>query len=213
MDQATAIRRAAEQDAATILQQATHQAAAIRRAAEQEAAELRAHLLAMLGELSRVSAYVSENLESPGGLATMPAPAIAPAATLAMAPPRPRATPDAPAIAPPRPRTRPDAPAIAPPSPRATSAKKPQGRPRQYRAMRVAAYATAALFLFAVGTGAMEAGLHGFRFFVFRPGGTGETAGSETDQQFLAQQAAARQAAAHHVAAPKGRHVIKSHNT
>ena len=73
--------------------------------------------------------------------------------------------------------------------------------------MRVAAAATAALVLFAAGTGATELGLHGFPFFVFRPGGTGQTAGTETDHQFLARQAAA----AHHAGAPKGRHHKKPH--
>jgi hypothetical protein len=62
--------------------------------------------------------------------------------------------------------------------------------------MRVAAAATAASFLFAVGTGVTELALHGFPFFVFRQGGTGETANPETDQQFLAAQAAAAKAAA-----------------
>jgi hypothetical protein len=73
--------------------------------------------------------------------------------------------------------------------------------------MRVAASITAATFGFAVLTGATEAAMHGFKFFVFRQAGTGETGkpDTQTDQQFLAQQAAA-----HHVA-PKGRHVAKSH--
>jgi hypothetical protein len=73
--------------------------------------------------------------------------------------------------------------------------------------MRIAAAATAALFSFAVLTGAVEMGLHGFKFFVFRQTGTGETGqpDTKTDQQFLAQQAAA----AHHSVAPKGRHVTK----
>jgi hypothetical protein len=162
--------------------------AAAREAAENEAAHLRTLILSLSEQLSHMSAYVTQNLESSGGLVTMPAPAVAPAQT--------------PTIAPPRPRTRPARPRTAP-------AKKPQGRHRQYQAMRITACATAALFLFAVATGATELGVHGFRFFVFRSGGTGETAGTETDQQFLAQQ----KAAAQHVAAPKGRHVIKSHAT
>jgi hypothetical protein len=174
-DQAAAIRRAAAQDAATIRQQANHQAAAIRRAAEQDAAELRRLLVAMSGELDQISAHFSGSPGSPGALATMPAPALAPAT----APPRPRMTP----------------------------AEKPQKQSRQYQAMRITTYVTAALILFAVITGVAEIGLHGFKFFVFRSGGTGETAGNETDRQFLAQQ----KALAHHVVAPKGRHVIKSH--
>ncbi len=83
--------------------------------------------------------------------------------------------------------------------------------------MRVAAAATAALFSVAVLTGAAEMGLHGFKFFVFRQTGTGETGqpDNETDQQFLAQQAAAAHHAAaptaHHAVKPKGRHAIKPH--
>jgi hypothetical protein len=71
--------------------------------------------------------------------------------------------------------------------------------------MRVAAFATAACFVFAAGTGAAEIGLHGFKFFTFRGGGVGETGGDQTDQQFQAQQAAA----AHQAAAPTGRHAAK----
>jgi hypothetical protein len=57
-------------------------------------------------------------------------------------------------------------------------ARQPEGRPRQLVAIRVAAVATAALVLFAVIAGTAEAALHGFRFFVFRSAGTGETPGS-----------------------------------
>jgi len=74
--------------------------------------------------------------------------------------------------------------------------RSPRGRPRQLQAMRVAAAATAVLFSFAVITGATEIGLHGFKFFVFRSAGAGETGGGETDQQFLAKEAAAARAAA-----------------
>jgi hypothetical protein len=73
--------------------------------------------------------------------------------------------------------------------------------------MRLATYATAALLLFAVICGVTEVGLHGFGFFVFRAGGVGQTAGSETDQQYLA-----RQAAAHHIVAPAERHPRKPHH-
>jgi hypothetical protein len=151
--------------------------------AAEEAAHLRAVILSLSERLSEMSAYVAQNLGSPGNqTATRPA-VIAPAQT--------------PAIAPRTPKTGPGAPA----------ARKPQKQPRQYQAMRIATYASAALLVFALVSGATEIGMRGFKFFVFRPGGTGETAGTETDQQFLARQADA----ALHVEAPKGRHVIKQH--
>jgi hypothetical protein len=146
--------------------------AAAREAAEREAAHLRAVILELSEQLSQMSAYVTQNLQGHGALATIPAPGDPPA---------------------------------SPPGPRPARARKPLKRPRQYQAMRVTTYATTALLLFAVITGAAEMGLHGFKFFVFRPGGTGETSGSETDQQFLARQAVT----AHHVVAPEGRHAIK----
>jgi hypothetical protein len=48
----------------------------------------------------------------------------------------------------------------------------------------VAAAATAALFLFAIVSGATEVALHGFSFFVFRSTGVGETGptGLQEDQ-------------------------------
>jgi hypothetical protein len=51
-------------------------------------------------------------------------------------------------------------------------------------AIRVVAAATAALFLFAVISGATEVALHGFSFFVFRSTGVGETGptGLQEDQ-------------------------------
>jgi hypothetical protein len=167
----------AEQDVAVIRQETT----AIREAAEKETAHLRAVILSLSEQLGQMSAYMRENLASPGGLATMPAPAIAP--------PRPRSRPGAPSARPPRPA-----------GPRTTSVRrrtaptrKPQARARQYNAMRVAAAATATLFSFAALTGTAELAGHGFKFFVFRQTGTGETGqpDTETDQQFLAQQAAA----------------------
>jgi hypothetical protein len=66
--------------------------------------------------------------------------------------------------------------------------------------MRIAASLTAASFLFAVATGLTELGLHGYQHFVFRPTGIG-SGGTETDQQFVAQQAAAAKAAAAKAAA------------
>ena len=76
-------------------------------------------------------------------------------------------------------------------------ARRPQGPPRQLVAIRVAAAVTSALVLFALATGTAEVALHGFKFFVFRETGAGETEPTApTDQQFVAQQAAAAKAAA-----------------
>jgi hypothetical protein len=82
-------------------------------------------------------------------------------------------------------------------APGTRAARSPQGPPRQLVAMRVAAAATATLAVFAVTAGTTEVALHGFKFFVFRSAGTGETGGTETDQQFLAKEAAAAKAMAH----------------
>jgi hypothetical protein len=194
--------RDVEQDAAVIRQEA----AAIRHAAEKEAAHLGAVILSLSEQLGQMSAYIRENLASPGGLATLPAPAIAP--------PRPRTTPE--------PRTRPSSPSARPARParsarlarpRTTPANESQARPRQYNAMRIATAATATLFSFAALTGATELGLHGFKFFVFRETGVGETGPTApTDQQFVAQQAAAAKAAAAKAATPHrpGKHSAKS---
>jgi hypothetical protein len=73
--------------------------------------------------------------------------------------------------------------------------------------MRVATYSTAALMLFALIAGGTEIGLNGFKFFVFREGGIGQTGGNTTDPQF---QQAEKQAAHHAAAAPKGRHHKKT---
>jgi hypothetical protein len=205
-DYAAAIRAAAEREAETITQQATSQAAAIREAAEREARELLARLDSMSGELSRVAAYVTENLGVPAVPAT---PALAPAlpdAAPALPGPRPASPQTRPAKPDSRP-ARPDSKPAEPAKPRTTPPSKPQKRPRQLQAMRIATYSTAALLSFAVISGAAELGLHGYKFFVFRAGGVGQTPGNETDQQFLARQAAA----AHHAAAPRGRHARRSH--
>jgi hypothetical protein len=68
--------------------------------------------------------------------------------------------------------------------------------------MRIATGATATLLALSVIGGAAQIGKHGFKFFVFREAGVGQTSGSETDQSFLTKQ----KAAAHHAAAPRGRH-------
>ncbi len=254
-DYAAAIRQAAEREANAITQQAasradamtqeaasrvdamtqeaTGRAIAIREAAEREAAELRARFDSMSSELSRVVAYLTENLATPAMPYTVPPmpvtvppmPVTAPAMPVT-APPMPVTAPPMPAspAAPPDsrparpgtgsapPDTRPARPGprpTGPARPRTAPAKKSQTQSRQYRAMRIATAATAALFSIAVISGATEIGLHGFPFFVFRQGATGETGGSETDHQFLAKEAAA----AHRVVSAKGRHHKKSHQT
>jgi hypothetical protein len=165
----------------------------------EEAAHLRAVILSLSERLSELLAYLTQNLEGLGDPSATRPSAIAPAQTPAIAPRRPRTGSGALAATPPG-RPRQD-------DPGTRSAKKPQKRPRQYQAMRIATCASAALLVFALVSGATEIGLRGFKFFVFRSGGTGETAGTETDQQFLAREAHA----ALHVEAPKGRHVIKQH--
>ena len=152
---------------------------------------MRAALMAMSDELSRVAAYVSENLGSPSGLATMPAPAIAPSR-----PVRPALAPGGPATAPVRPAgpgTRPDKPARpagpgARPAGPATrparpgtrnpatrpaarpgkSAGKPDTKGRRQRAGKKMMAALATLAAVGVVTGTAQLALHGPSFFIFR---------------------------------------------
>jgi hypothetical protein len=159
-DQATASLAGARVEAAALLRQASDQAAATLATAEQEAAEVRAAVMKLSSELGGVvSAYVTENLLSPTK------PAIKPAA-------RPAITPDPQRAAQPQAR-----PATKPPAetPGARPAVKPNARSRQYVAVRAMSVFTAALVLFALTAGASEVALHGFKFFVFRSAGAGET--------------------------------------
>jgi hypothetical protein len=218
--QAAHIARRAQADAAAMLEAAARDAAAIREAAQQDAAEMRTRLDSMLSELGRVAAFLTESYAIPALPATAPAfpgstpdlrePRSAPPAAIPMEPDtEPEAGPDArpgtrrarpvtgPHDTPARPGTR----SVGPARPvRTTPAKKPQNRPRQQRAMRIASYTTAALVSFALIFGATEIGLHGFKFFVFRESGQGQSTDGPTDQQFLTQQTAA------HHQAPTGRH-------
>jgi hypothetical protein len=208
----------AKQEAAELVRKASEQATATLTAAEQEAADIRATVTRLSVELGGVAAQVTENLfglaapgtkplTRPAGQPTvtpMPEPVTDPEARPA-APPTPnpvaRPAPDPGTRPQPRPAAKPGTKPAAKPGtrPAAKPGTKPgraKGAPRQLKAIRVAAVATAALFLFAVGSGAMEVAQHGFSFFVFRQTGTGETGPSApTDQQFLAQQAAAKAAA------------------
>jgi len=210
-DQMAASLADAKQEATDLVRNASEQATATLAAAESEAAEIRAAVTKLSAELGGVAAQVTENLV--GFVAPGTKPLTRPAAQPVATPtPEPVTEPEARPAAKPgtKPETRPTAkpagqpgarPATKPgtkpaPKPGARPAGRAKGKPRQLRAIRVAAAATAALFLFAVGSGAMELVEHGFSFFVFRETGTGETGPSApTDQQFLAQEAAAKAAA------------------
>jgi hypothetical protein len=186
--QATAIREAAENDAAAIRQEAF----AIREAAEREAAEMRAAILSMSDQLGRMAAYVSENFPS-GGAATALA-ANAPAA-LAGAPPavlptRPTPRPAAPDIRPrPAPATHPGRPATRPAGRPVTKPGKSTTRPgtsqgRQARAARKMFAVLAVTVAAGAITGATQIALHGGRFFIFRENGAGASETGLTDTQF-----------------------------
>ncbi len=191
--QAATICAVAERETEMIWQQASAQAAALREAAERQAAELRAAVLKLsagpggllTGDGSNVAGHDVVRLVGKPGTRTARKPAAAKPGTRTAR--KPAAEPGTNRAA--EPGTRP--------------ARRPQGPPRQLMAVRVAAAATAALCLFALTAGTTELALHGFAFFVFRSGGTGETAGKETDQQFLAKQAAAARAATARAAAVK----------
>jgi hypothetical protein len=179
----------ARQEAAELVRKASEQAAATLTAAEQEAAEIRATVTKLSADLGGVATFVTENLVSFSPPATKPLtrPAGQPVTGPAREPaPEPEARPAARPAA--KPGTRPKSRAVGErgttPTPKPTARSAPEGRPRQLAAIRVAAVATAALVLFAVIAGTTEAALHGFRFFVFRSVGTGETGpnGLQEDQ-------------------------------
>jgi hypothetical protein len=221
--EAATVREAAEREAAAVTQQASSQAATIREAAEREAAELRARLDSMTGELGRVAAYVTDTLTAPAMPAIAPPlPEVAPAppgtrpARPATGPAKPATRPAGPRTAPAsqphepgtktaKPGTRPGGPAkqtATPTKQTATPTKQGQAQGRQRRAMRIATAGTAALLSVAAVGAVTMTGIHGFKFFVFREAGQGETPGNFKDTNFLAQQAAAQ----HHDATPKGKH-------
>ena len=74
--------------------------------------------------------------------------------------------------------------------------------------MRIATAATVSLFAFTVIAAGANIAHFGFKFFTFREAGAGETGGSESDTNFLAQQAAAAKAAAQ--AHTPGKHSAKT---
>jgi len=168
-DQVIASLAEAKQEADALLKQASDRAATTLATAEQEAAEIRAAVMKLSAELGGVvSAYVTENLLSPAKPAAKP-PAEAAAAKSAT---KPVINPAAPPWAKPDDQPWPTA------TPAARPAVKPNARSRQYVAVRAMSVFTAALVLFALTAGASEVALHGFKFFVFRSAGTGETSGA-----------------------------------
>ncbi len=198
-EQAAAITREARGQAATSLADARKEAAELVRrtgeqasltleAAERQAADIRATVMRLSTELTGMATYVTQTLTSPQPAAAAAFAPPAPTAPTAPASPSPAATQFAPPTA--WPTAQPAAEPVGPPSadpaasPRVRPAAKPNGRPRQAAAVRVMTAFTAAMVVFALTAGATEVALHGFKFFVFRSAGTGETShtGLEEDQ-------------------------------
>jgi hypothetical protein len=184
-DQATTSLTDAKQEAAELIRQAATKL----EAAELQAAQITAAVVKLSADLGGMAAYVAENLLAPP--ATKPAVRPAPE-PLGIPVAEPQAQPEALPEA--QPQARPAATPTAKPGtrPQATPAGRPgtgpaaqpgakpaagkaTGKNRQRAAIRVMAAVTAALVLFAVICGTTEVALHGFRFFVFRSVGTGET--------------------------------------
>jgi hypothetical protein len=196
----------AQQEAAELVRRTGEQAALTIEAAELQAAEIRATMMKLTTELTGMAAYVTQNLTAAPPASAPPAsappasapPAFAPPATDRAAPPIavPAAEPagQPAAAAPARPAGGPQArPAAAPGvrparqpavAPTARPGAKPNGKSRQHAAVRVMTIFTAAMVVFALTAGASEVALHGFKFFVFRSTGTGETGpnGGQEDQ-------------------------------
>lgn len=165
-----------------------HQASAEAPAAR-KAAELRATLTEIRAELGRMAAYVAENPRSTAIAAAVPA------ARLEIRPAVPRTT--KPAARPAEPVSLPAEPAIQ----SATPAEKPPGRPRQFRAMRLAVLVMTIPILFGLIAATTELALHGYGYFVFRSAGTGAT------QQGPSEPPPSQPSAAHH-----RRHAGPSHD-
>jgi hypothetical protein len=185
-DQVAASLAEAKQEAAKLVAKASEQAIATLTAAEAEAAEIRATVTKLTADLGGVAAQITANLVGLAPPATKPVtrPAVRPVIE-----PTPEAVTE-PTSEPvtPRPVGQPGTRTAAKPGSRragkAGTGSGPKGQPRQLVAIRVVAAATAALFLFAVISGATEVALHGFSFFVFRSTGVGETGptGLQEDQ-------------------------------
>jgi len=189
-DKAASLARDAQDEAAAIREAAEREASAIREAAVQEAAELRARLNSMLGELSRITAYLTESIADPAMAAIAPAMA---AAAPAIAPSLPGAGPAIGVASPARPATRPAGPGVRP-------AVKPAGR--QAKTMRKFMAAFAVVSVLGAVAGGGELVRHGLPFFLFRANGAGASEVGQKEpsiapragQPFLQGQ----QSAAHH---------------
>lgn len=229
-DDAAAIREAAQREAAAIRQAAEREAAELRARLDAISSQMGRVAAYVTESLASPSPPATAPVTAPA--LPGPEPALPGTGTAA-----PDTSPVTPGPSPGRPGTRParkgnrpvnqgtsqarrgaapdtrpartDRPARPGPVPRPAPAQNPQKRPRQLQAIRIATYATAAMLLFVIVSGATEIGIHGFKFFTFREGGTGETKSNETDHQFLVRQSAA----AHHATAPKGRHHKKSQHS
>jgi hypothetical protein len=146
--QAAVLRRRASAQTATICEAAEREAETIWQQASVRAAAVRE---AAERETAELRATVMRLSSAPGELATE------------------------------KPTAKPGAGPGPGPGPGAEPATGPARRPRRPRpsrqlvAIRVAAVATAALFLFVLIAGTTEVVLHGFAFFVFRSTGTGES--------------------------------------
>jgi hypothetical protein len=182
-DQARSSLAEARREAAELIQRVSDQAATTLAAVEVQTADLRAAIMTLSAELAGVTGHVTENLltSAPSAIQPVTIPVPGPAAEPEQAPEatartEPAAAPKAEAAAKPKPES------AAKPATR--PAAVPTGRTRQYAAARFAAIAAAALILFALVSGTTEVALHGYRFFVFRSVGTGETgpSGLQEDQ-------------------------------
>lgn len=174
--EATEIRDAARREADRLMQQASLQAAAVREEAEIQAAEVHTAVMSMQTELSELAERIRTTFPHPVLPPDAP-PDARPAARPTIGPStRPPTGPKARLRTGPQERLAGKPPARAAGKPQAQSAKKSASAPgRQGAAMRLAVIATCALFLVAVVAGVMEIHLHGWKFFIFRSVGTGET--------------------------------------
>jgi len=182
-NQASSSLADAQKEATELVRRTGEQAALTIEAAELQAAEIRATMTKLTTELTGMAAYVTQSL-APAQPATAP-PATAPSAFSSPAT-KPAAQPSpSPATEPvAEPRPAPSArtavpsgarPAVTPKARPTGPAGKANGKSRQHAAVRVMTIFTAAMVLFALTAGASEVAMHGFKFFVFRSAGTGET--------------------------------------